>query len=1480
MPLPGGPTDKAGNRYEQLWTVHCLLDVLQGRARSIRLEAPGAHGEGFEFVVRSERGAEWHQAKRQRSRGSWTLASLKAEGVLAALGRAVARGEAATFVSGTSAADLAELIHSVQGSASYPEFRGEFLNTPDRLSNFEVVVEVWALPAEQVYGRLQRVRVTTITEDILERGITDRCAALVTGSPDAVVDALMRLVGESVHADLTEADVWAFLRPRGHEPSPWADQSSVELAVQAAFERYLEIVEQGAIDGRLLERSETLRVIEHLQEGMDVALTGAAGHGKTGVVAGVIRNLSSQGWRVLPIRVDRLGGAHDTAELGVSLGLPGSPAHVLGAVDRASLMVIDQLDAVSTVSGRSTERFEVMAELLRETASFPHVRAVVATRTFDLRNDDRFRFLLREPRFQIVDVDLLPRSVVNEWLQEEAHWLPQVDSQLPELLRSPLHLRLYSELVRGSDVDVDARTERDLLDRFWDLKRQQVRDRRGGDDQWIELVDVLVEYMSDRAALSAPAQIADTLDRQREAMISEGVLTSDGNRLGFFHERFFDYCYARRFVGRGLTLQALLTGGDQDLFRRAQVRQVLAHERGDDQQAYSRDLRWLLSSPDVRPHLRALVIDWLADLPEPDASEWRLLRPLLDEKDRLEDRVWRIFRGSARWFEFADDESLWQEWLDGEGGKADRACWALHSAGQARAERVAALLADRPGSTEEWAQRLAALLLRGELTAERPLFEVALRCIDVGDFDGQDRLVWHAVEELIERRPGWAGEMAEAWLRRRVLPGWINDLDPFTRVRADDDGTALEKLAVAGPGEVVARLLPLFLEVIEAISQPHHNDAGIAHDRLWSYQIYNADHGLEGSLFRAFQTAMTRLAHADPDLVADPIRALRDSRVESAWFLLAQTYASNPHHFASAAVNWMTHEPGALRLGYSDAPEWVSRELIAAVSPLCSEAKLAELERALLDFSTPWERSVHGFRARGLAQFALLEGIDPQRRSATVQRRLAEHERKFGDRRPRPPQGIYGGFVGSPITPDRTRRMTDRQWQRAMRRYSSDEMRPSGDSDLVGGADQLATQLEAQTKDDPERFARFLLAMPDDVNPAYPGAVLRALREAAIDVELVAAVCRSSVRFADTTRWLPWFLEPRAHAPLPDDVLLLVAQAAQQQPDPASDVWRVRRSGTVEERMLDLDTATLNSTRGYAAYTMGALIADDAHRLALFLPALRHACQDSVMAVRAGAAHGLLGVMRLDMDLAAELLVGLVSDAPDEIFLSRYVDQAVHWAVQLRLNLVRPILERPLACADDAVKEAGGRHLMLASLVDPELDPQIDEYLAVSHPASIGVATVAAANVAGSIRRDRCIEITGRALGHPMSEVRDAASSCFTALEGVPLYPYSELFRTFAESPSVTSNVWRPLHVLENSLQHLPETALMVCEAFVRKNQDSISDLSTSAAAHAHEVSRIVLRLHAQHEEPAIRNRCLDLIDELVTQDDLNVHRELAQLER
>lgn len=76
MPLAGGPADKAGNRYEMRWAVHCVAQILLGQARTIQLELPGV--DEVEFALTRANLREGHQVKRQISgQAGWSIAALR-----------------------------------------------------------------------------------------------------------------------------------------------------------------------------------------------------------------------------------------------------------------------------------------------------------------------------------------------------------------------------------------------------------------------------------------------------------------------------------------------------------------------------------------------------------------------------------------------------------------------------------------------------------------------------------------------------------------------------------------------------------------------------------------------------------------------------------------------------------------------------------------------------------------------------------------------------------------------------------------------------------------------------------------------------------------------------------------------------------------------------------------------------------------------------------------------------------------------------------------------------------------------------------------------------------------------------------------------------------------------------------------------------------------------------------------------------------
>jgi hypothetical protein len=1465
MPLVGGPSDKAGNSYERRWTVFAILDLLDGRAQTLRIEVPGDEGVGSEFRLLVAGVPEWHQAKRQRAAGPWTVSALASEDVLQPWQPALGHGERCVFVASTGADELRELADRARSAESWDEFSAAFLAAEAARKSFHRVRRAWNDPPEaDVYAALQHLQVRAIGENELAEWINHRLRALAAGAEPATAAAVLaQLADDSVHRELTASDVWTHLAQHGITPRDLSRDATAIRRVAESADSYLARLRPLYIGGHELARPEATTALDHLANMRRTVLAGGAGVGKSVVTAQVVALARGRGWPVLVLSADRLPEVTTTTQLGAEAGLPDSPATVLAGV----------------AAGRHPERLGLVAELLREASSYPQVRVLLACRQFDIDNDRALRAVAHSDGAAVVPVGNLDEEQIRGVLTA-AGLAADVADPLMRLLAVPLHLALYVDLVRAGLGGVEsARTLTDLYDRYWTAKRTACRRARGGTDEWMPVVERLVQRMSDRQELAVPEPVVDEFDQQVKVMASEGVVAVAQGRVTFFHETFFDYCYARQFLASGATVRDLLTGAEQDLFRRAQVRQLLAYERGADFGRYLTDLSWLVSAPDVRLHIKALVVALLDTVTVPTREEWQVLRPLAEDlQSPLHARLWQAIRRNAGWFPVLDGDGTWAAMLSSGGEHGDLAWWAITGPAGAHARRVVELLAGAP--SEVWPSRRRRFLQDADVHQARELVDLLLTAIAAGDFDFSDRDLGFTLRQLASRQPSWGAEVLAALVRRAAaLPDAENPFHPAGRHRASARDLASETRAIAAgaPREFVDLLLPQLLHLMQKHARREWSGTELVADALWSHHIYGRYGSFSDHVYEAMGQALAALAETDPAHAATLFAKLRADPHKATAFLLARGYAGNPAAFGDEAADWLVATSGARLLGYSDATAWVSRQLVAAITPHCSPTRFDRLVDALLHYAPRYERTHQGLRARGITELCLLNGIDPARRPHHVEQRLAELRRKFDRDDVAPPQGGTGGTVPPPISEDRARRMSDRHWLGAMRQYGTDgpDWR---DERLIGDAWTQAQVLEALTKEDPERFARLLLAIPPGTAEAYVGAILRGLAGAGLDQRLLLDVCRHArdLGGSDVNRWLVHLIETHAAATLDDELIAMVADVATGDPDP------VAREPGEEWNGGNIDGAALNSTRGAAALALGELVLEEPARLSLVEPALRQLVTDPQPEVRAAAAAALTPLLYTDADLTLALFHQAVDQAPDELLGSRYIEQFLHHAVRKgRHGDVAAVLQRMLTGADDDTRKIAARQLTVASFQARELDPDVDALLTSTDEAVRAAAVgVFANNLTYASRRDRSIGVVSAALHDPDKTVRDAAERAFYQLDDQRLDDYAALIAAFAGSPALTDGAGGALHMLESSRQTLPAVVLDLCEAFVAAHRQAIGDISTGAAGDAMYVVRLALRLYAQHAEPDVRRRCLDLIDQLVVLRAHDVERGLDTIER
>ena len=485
MTLPGGPADKLGNRYEKFWTVYQLLCLLDGRMDAIRIEDPGV--EKAEFVIHRGPVAEFHQAKRVGPRGNWSIASLGAVGVgvLQAMNTLLADENARfVFVSGGAVSELGDLCDAATSAESEGEFISKFLAAKGRRQAFERVCRTWACDVATAIGLLRRIEVRTTGERDLEEKVRFAARALFLADSGSVLAELMVLAENSVHRSIRRDDLVEGMRARGFAMRHVAGREQAVMATRQATDSFLQAARRKLIHGELLSRRASEKLRKRIGASASV-IVGKAGSGKTACTVEVVDRLRGSGVQVLAFRLDRHVSASDTADLGRRLGLEESPLLILAAAAEATgtdgVLIVDQLDAVSTMSGRSSDALDVVEDLLGEAEAMRarvQIHVVVVCRSFDCKNDHRLRQLIRDSDAEVLVDELTDDE--TRGLLSKGGFQPSLfrETQL-RLLRNPQNLSLFLDggFDRESAPTFDTVIE--LFDRYWDEKRSLVVERAG-----------------------------------------------------------------------------------------------------------------------------------------------------------------------------------------------------------------------------------------------------------------------------------------------------------------------------------------------------------------------------------------------------------------------------------------------------------------------------------------------------------------------------------------------------------------------------------------------------------------------------------------------------------------------------------------------------------------------------------------------------------------------------------------------------------------------------------------------------------------------------------------------------------------------------------------------------------------------------------------------------------------------------------------
>lgn len=1225
----GGIADKLGNRYEAKWLVRQLLDVIGGKAQSLRYEGISASFSGFEFALRRGGVIEWHQTKINNPNGNWTIAALKREGVLSAFKARLSANDndVCVFVSQDPAKDIAALAEKAKIASNAKEYQDALGN--GHTEKFTELQLVWAVDAAVAFSWLRRSEFRTESQFAIESVIATFFDFYFFKAGDSAFEILREFLETRINKDITTETVRSDLRSQGKLIfKDWSIDPTLRERLRSETAAYLETYIPFGAGGAKISRAEACELVDQVGNPVGpnvVLLTGVAGSGKSGVVREFIEQLAELEIPHLAFRIDQHLDCTSPKSLGKAItDRDESPVATLKgmAPDQLSVLVVDQVDAVSEVSGRNGAVRHAVLRLVDDVRNFGGIALVIACRTFDLESDQRLKALKDAFGVAHIDVQLLSwERDVKPLLLSKSIDVTQFSEKQREILCLPLNLAIFLETFDGAEPAFASRN--DLFARLLERKSRSIRAGRQITWEAVAPLSKLAEWMSEQQRLDAPEDILSEFGGALDILSSEGLIVRSRGNVNFFHESFFDYIYARTFSGRQHSLVSLLMTSEQHLFRRTQVRQILETLRQIDVPRYLQELRAVIGSGNIRYHIKVAIAQWLGSLPDPLREEGDIVLALDATAGSFPPLVRYALFASPGWFDRLFQDGWISANLTGTNPeRMDGILWWLSNIAGQRPTEVAGLLDKWWGGAPDKGKRL--LDWFGFVKRQKPDDALIDLCCRVtrsnppGLFEGRQSnhrdLLLHT----------WAGEnpTGAAEVLKAYFDAWFEahpNQHPFERDEFRDlDAHSLGEMAKKAPEAFVEGAVSALVRSVDIIKT---KDGNGDYDYSFRLRYYSGHHFGSDAFLDMFRAAMRHVASVDPAKAENFLRNITPDKHEVCTHIWLETIAANGRSLCHIFPD-LFDSPYLFDAGWHGA-DWKSfAEATKATIPFLQDPQLRRLNDLISGHNPeqkfaskllhrvrnegeqePWQtrRSlIYYINRSGHDQWCVLEVIGENLLGTELKSRLQQLRRKFKGVAVPEPDHLEAHWVQSPIKRDRAVHMTDAQWLRAIERYDNDEDRRRGRTFVDGGARQLAGELQHLAKEQPVRSVTLLEKIPDEANQAYVSHLLWGLAEAG---DLDENIVRRAILNAHSRPSCPYgsdiarLFEKQPHVaadPAIFEILVWHVENGEANSEDAIDSSNTERELATIDDLLNsggrLHIRGINGARGWAAEVLGNVI--------------------------------------------------------------------------------------------------------------------------------------------------------------------------------------------------------------------------------------------------------------------------------------------------
>lgn len=1508
MSLRGGSADKAGNVYEDYVAILEICYMLKFQPDSyIYFEKPDEIDEGFEFEIGNNNNINYYQVKRESKK--WTISRLS-EILNNFYQKLDSNVNYKCLLFTTSNTDLDELTHRAEKAIDFKTF-SSIINSKTYDPLFSSLCETWELnptldnDREKAFNYLKRIDIHIIGEATLKLNVNMHLASLFEEEPDIVRPYIFEKAITSYNKKYTTKQLYEDLGSQFTFLECYKNNSLLSTIedVNSVFEEKMtknHFFSQHRIKRNVVFESFNSFIEDDKLKGL--FLTGEAGIGKSGSLIDIIDKLKEDNVAYLSISVDTLNATNNPNDIGTQLlKINRSPEIVISNIAQGDkcVLIIDQLDAISTVSGRNTELWNAIRQLIIQGLNIPNLKIIISCRKFDLEKDHRINSFIKSKEYRdlflTVTVSRLNENEVKDKLKELSININNLSKNHIELYSLPLHLHLLksiSELKQITLSNYNSRTE--LYNEFWDFKQSSIRERYSTFKSLMPIVTRLIEYLNDNQCLYAPIYHFDSLRNDFDVMVSENIITVNQDQCSFFHETFFDYCFARNFVAQPKnTLLEFLTEQEQSLFIRSQVRQILEFKRASKSlfDSYLKDLNDILNTSSVRFHIKALTLDLLTEYKELNDEELLIIDSLdisFIDKIYQNPRYLKLFllnlirKGEFEEYILSEDKQ-----------KSQNAYRAVIYNEKEYLNELILLFELMSDKLEPFIESFPNIVTSKIVLNSEVLVDIIIGLIKT------QRLETHYLQYIFFKID--EKNIVNIQHFFKIYSAYFALL--IDEYRENKDNKVFNILIEHLFSEVIEKYpelfikynFQIFLNLLNTAEREYNNSKTCyIYDVLFSYRFYDS---YIDSILDYFELAFIKFSENKPDEFINFIDDIKESEFETIQFLILKGLSVLPTSKSDYVISHLLENPERFEIGYSNEKKYPTMVLIKNFSKDCSEDTLNKLIELILNYYTPYEFSTIKSRIEyrktqtnkwrnniyvnfyGHSQAKLLASLDQERlkENKKAYHRLKEWERKFCDKCYQPffkePEGVTCGIVESPIDIKYIQKMSDKQLKDAIYKHNQSR-RDRWDRDVIkGGSEELARAIESIVKDNPRKFYNFIYTLNEEkTEEEYYSNLLDGLKESDLkefsteELERIVEFyhsfdnkpfCRSLIGFIKSII--------KHDLPISQNILEIVNWYALNDPDPETE--SEENSG-----WSDRNTWALNSGRGRAAYLIAQLLWKDYQNYQFFENTIKTLMND-YLPVRAISCEILLPLYNIEKAKSLELFMEVIK-GDINVFKYEYVQKYIY---QTRSNdnfdFYQAILDKLLETNDETLISFTTKVYSIYSIYNEKACSRVLELFDKGEIYKKAIVEIMSKRFIYDQNPPFCENLLIKLFNDESKDIREKASRCFFKMDD-KLFNYENIIVEYISSEAFMENSHDLVYKLKELTinkenEHIVE---FICLNFIERIGFEANRFSYDAEI----LFKIVIDLYVKNKKA----ETLDIIEKFLELPDSSFSVTFADYER